>query len=127
MQAAPSLDGDKIMRLRAQTAKIEGGFARFPCDAPWLHTYLNELISFPNSKFGDQVDLTVFALAWSTLAPITVWTDESLRNLDKYYCRLGVPLHIWRSLEVRRPWSKCKFLVSPQINTTPYLVSALSS
>jgi predicted phage terminase large subunit-like protein len=65
-QAAPALDGDKIMRLRGQTAKIEGGFVFFPKEAPWLDTYLNELVTFPNAKNDDQVDSTVFALAWST-------------------------------------------------------------
>jgi predicted phage terminase large subunit-like protein len=32
-RAAPALDGDKVMRLRAQTAKIEGGFVLFPKEA----------------------------------------------------------------------------------------------
>jgi predicted phage terminase large subunit-like protein len=63
-QAAPALDGDKVMRLRAQTAKIEGGFVLFPKEAHWLESYLLELVSFPNSKNDDQVDSTVFALAW---------------------------------------------------------------
>ena len=65
-QAAPLGDGDKVMRLRAQTAKIEGGFVLFPKAAPWLDAYLLELTTFPNSKNDDQVDSTVGALAWST-------------------------------------------------------------
>jgi predicted phage terminase large subunit-like protein len=65
-QAAPAGDGDKIMRLHAQTAKIEGGFVLFPTAAPWLDAYLLELTTFPNSKNDDQVDSTVNALAWST-------------------------------------------------------------
>src|SRR5260370_17717032 len=69
VQAAPALDGDKVMRLRAQTAKIEGGFVLFPKQAHWLDTYLRELISFPNSKYDDQVDSTVFALTLITLNP----------------------------------------------------------
>jgi predicted phage terminase large subunit-like protein len=68
-QSAPEIKGDKVMRLRAQTAKIENGFVLFPKEAPWLDTYLRELLSFPNSTFDDQVDSTVFALAWSTLNP----------------------------------------------------------
>jgi predicted phage terminase large subunit-like protein len=36
VQAAPDLDSDKVMRLRAQTAKIEGGFVLFPKEAHWL-------------------------------------------------------------------------------------------
>jgi hypothetical protein len=72
------------MRLRAQTAKIEGGFVLFPKEAHWLQAYLRELISFPNSKYDDQVDSTVFALAWSTLNPPYLgWTDESLRGYKK--------------------------------------------
>jgi predicted phage terminase large subunit-like protein len=69
VQAAPALDGNKVMRLRLQTAKIEGGFVRFPKKAPWLDEYLRELTSFPNSKYDDQVDSTVFALAWVSANP----------------------------------------------------------
>jgi hypothetical protein len=73
------------MRLRAQTAKIEGGFVLFPKQAHWLETYLLELVTFPNSKYDDQVDSTVFALAWSTLNPPWLgWTDESLKGLDNF-------------------------------------------
>jgi predicted phage terminase large subunit-like protein len=50
VKEAPAMDGDKIMRLHSQTAKIEGGFVPFPKEAPWLDTYLAELTSFPNSR-----------------------------------------------------------------------------
>jgi predicted phage terminase large subunit-like protein len=66
VKETPAMEGDKIMRLHSQTAKIGGGFVLFPKEAHWLDTYLAELISFPNSKYDDQVDSTVFALAWST-------------------------------------------------------------
>jgi predicted phage terminase large subunit-like protein len=66
VKAAPANNGEKEMRLRAQTAKIEGHFALFPERAPWLDAYLLELTTFPNSKHDDQVDSTVHALAWST-------------------------------------------------------------
>jgi len=66
VQAAPANNDDKIMRLRGQTAKIQGHFALFPEKAPWLDTYLSELLAFPNSKYDDQVDATVHALAWLT-------------------------------------------------------------
>ena len=83
VQAAPPIDGDKVMRLRAQTAKIEGGFVFFPKEAHWLETYLRELVTFPNSKNDDQVNSTVFALAWSTLNPSWPgWTDESIKGLS---------------------------------------------
>lgn len=84
VKPAPSLTGDKIMRLRSQTAKIEGGFVLFPKEAPWLDTYLHELLSFPNAKYDDQVDSTVFALAWITENPrCTGWTKESLEGLER--------------------------------------------
>lgn len=89
VQPAPSMDGDKIMRLRAQTAKIEGGFVLFPMDAHWLETYLTELVTFPNSKFDDQVDSTVFALAWGTLNQHHGWTSESLKNYHEFIERLA--------------------------------------
>lgn len=83
VQAAPTLDGDKIMRLHSQTAKFEGGFVLFPKQADWLDTYLKELISFPNVRNDDQVDSTVFALAWLTANPQWPgWTDESLQGLS---------------------------------------------
>jgi predicted phage terminase large subunit-like protein len=89
VQPAPTMDGDKIMRLRAQTAKIEGGFVRFPMEAHWLETYVSELVAFPNSKFDDQVDSTVFALAWSTLNQSIGWTNESLENYAKFIDQLA--------------------------------------
>jgi predicted phage terminase large subunit-like protein len=66
VQAAPANNGDKEMRLRAQTAKIVDGFALFPEKAPWLDAYLLELTTFPTAKNDDQVDSTVHALAWLT-------------------------------------------------------------
>jgi hypothetical protein len=41
----------------------------FTTGTPWLDTYLRELLSFPNSKNDDQVDSTVYALAWITEHP----------------------------------------------------------
>jgi predicted phage terminase large subunit-like protein len=66
VQAAPANNDDKVMRLRAQTAKIEGQFVLFPEKAPWLDAYLLELTTFPNAKHDDQVDSTVHAPAWLT-------------------------------------------------------------
>jgi hypothetical protein len=49
-----------------------------------------------SGKFDDQVDSTVFALTWSTLAPISVWTDESLNNLEKFTAGLVFPYMLGR-------------------------------
>jgi predicted phage terminase large subunit-like protein len=48
-------DGDKIMRLHAQTATIENGFVHLPSEAHWLADYLHELTVFPNGRHDDQV------------------------------------------------------------------------
>jgi predicted phage terminase large subunit-like protein len=53
---------DKIMRLHAQTPAFENGFVILPRDAPWLTDYVNEIISFPGSRYDDQVDSTTQAL-----------------------------------------------------------------
>jgi predicted phage terminase large subunit-like protein len=58
---------DKVMRLHAQTPKIEGGFVYLPRDAPWLSEYMHELTTFPGAKNDDQVDSTSQALEWVTM------------------------------------------------------------
>jgi predicted phage terminase large subunit-like protein len=62
-------DGDKIMRLHAQTATIENGFVHLPNEAHLLADYLHELTVFPNGRYDDQVDSTAQALAWTKLRP----------------------------------------------------------
>jgi predicted phage terminase large subunit-like protein len=55
---------DKVMRLHAQTARIENGFVHIPESAPWLAEYLHEMTVFPNGKHDDQVDSTAQFLDW---------------------------------------------------------------
>jgi len=62
-------DGDKIMRLHAQTATIENGFVYLPTSAPWLAEFLHELSVFPNGRHDDQVDSMAQAIAWSKQRP----------------------------------------------------------
>jgi predicted phage terminase large subunit-like protein len=57
-------EGDKQMRLYAQTATIENGFVYLPREASWLAEYVHELTTFPKSKYDDQVDSTSQALDW---------------------------------------------------------------
>ena len=56
--------GDKVMRVHAESAKIEQGDLRLPKSAPWLAAYVAELTSFPQGKYDDQVDATAQALHW---------------------------------------------------------------
>jgi phage terminase large subunit-like protein len=62
-------DGDKIMRLHAQTAIIDNGFVHLPETAHWLADYLNELTMFPAGRYDDQVDSAAQALAWTKIRP----------------------------------------------------------
>jgi predicted phage terminase large subunit-like protein len=62
-------EGDKIMRLHAQTTTIENGFVHLPREAHWLADYLHELTVFPNGRHDDQVDSTSQALAWTKQRP----------------------------------------------------------
>lgn len=55
---------DKLMRMHAQTGTIQSGFVHIPVDAHWLPDYLDELTTFPASRFNDQVDSTSQALDW---------------------------------------------------------------
>src|SRR5262249_13080980 len=60
--------GDKLMRLHAQTGAIEAGFVFIPNEAPWLPEYLHELTVFPNGKHNDQADSTSQFLDWFSSA-----------------------------------------------------------
>ena len=57
---------DKEARLLAQSARFEAGQVHLPHDAPWLATYMDELLAFPNGRHDDQVDSTSQALHWLT-------------------------------------------------------------
>ena len=49
-------EGDKVMRMHAQTAPIEAGAVHLPKSAPWLEGFRRELLAFPASRHNDQVD-----------------------------------------------------------------------
>jgi predicted phage terminase large subunit-like protein len=76
-----SPEGDKLMRLHAQTAAIENGFVRLPREAPWLADYLSELTLFPAGRHDDQVDSTAQALAWIRSRPRAPGIMEHWRRM----------------------------------------------
>lgn len=82
--------GDKIMRIKAQTARIENGEVLFPKEAPWLDTYLAEMTIFPNGRHDDQVDSTSQALGW-------VATPQAGMGVFEYYRQEAERLHLKRS------------------------------
>jgi predicted phage terminase large subunit-like protein len=57
-------EGDKVMRMSAQTAKIESGAVHLPKGAPWLDDLRSEVLAFPNGFHDDQVDSISQALGW---------------------------------------------------------------
>jgi len=57
-------EGDKSMRMYAQTAKIEANQVHLPNEAPWLATFLAEVLAFPGSSSDDQVDSLSQFLKW---------------------------------------------------------------
>ena len=68
-----------------------------PKQAPWMDAYIQELVSFPNAKNDDQVDSTVFALAWST-------PSGGARGWLKYYENLVGELNGNRMRKSIRVW-----------------------
>jgi predicted phage terminase large subunit-like protein len=57
---------DKQARFLAQSPKFESGQVLLPREAPWLSTFISELLAFPNGRHDDQVDSTAHALDWLT-------------------------------------------------------------
>ena len=49
-------EGDKWMRMEAQTPRFEAGHVLLPDEAPWLATFLDELLAFPRGRHDDQID-----------------------------------------------------------------------
>jgi predicted phage terminase large subunit-like protein len=77
-------EGDKIMRLHAQSGTIENGFVHVPMTAHWLADYLHELTVFPNGRYDDQVDSTAQALAWTKMRPLGWgWLEYARRENAK--------------------------------------------
>jgi predicted phage terminase large subunit-like protein len=86
-------DGDKIMRLHAQTATIENGFVHLPRDAHWLADYLHELTVFPNGRHGRPgrldfasprlVEAEAVGLGYIRILPVRGRKDEGMCPTDK--------------------------------------------
>lgn len=53
-------DADKLTRALPMAARLESGTVYFPTDAHWLADFENELLSFPNGKYDDQVDVFAY-------------------------------------------------------------------
>jgi predicted phage terminase large subunit-like protein len=56
------VEGDKVMRMHAQTARIESGAVLLPRRAPWLADFRKEIMMFPDGRYDDQVDALAHGL-----------------------------------------------------------------
>jgi predicted phage terminase large subunit-like protein len=53
---------DKVIRMNAQTARIEAGSVLLPRRAHWLDDFFQEVLAFPASRHTDQIDALSQAL-----------------------------------------------------------------
>jgi predicted phage terminase large subunit-like protein len=53
---------DKMIRMNAQTARIEAGSVLLPRKAHWLDDFFQEVLAFPASRHTDQIDALSQAL-----------------------------------------------------------------
>lgn len=74
-------EGDKLVRMEAQSARFEAGQVHLPNEAPWLATFLHEMLAFPMARHDDQIDSVSQFLNWAethckpmTFAPAMVFT-----------------------------------------------------
>lgn len=57
-------EGDKLIRMCAQSAQIEAGHVRLPRNAAWLEDFKAEVLQFPRGLHDDQVDSLSQFLGW---------------------------------------------------------------
>ncbi len=82
---------DKQARAEQVSAIIEAGRVYLPEHTDWLGEFENEILSFPESKYSDQVDsMTQFLLDWNLGGPRVLHirvTPDPLKST--YYDRMG--------------------------------------
>jgi predicted phage terminase large subunit-like protein len=66
VQPIPPGSASKAERLYARSNIFENGRVLLPRKASWLDVYVDEITTFPDSDFSDQVDSTTQALSWDT-------------------------------------------------------------
>lgn len=57
--------GDKVQRLALCSAAIEAGHLFLPHNAPWIGSFLQEILGFPDGRYDDQVDALTLFLNWA--------------------------------------------------------------
>jgi predicted phage terminase large subunit-like protein len=91
--------GDKESRAVMSTSTIEAGKVFLPETADWLQDFEHEILSFPGSKYADQVDSMTQFILWAKESEIPKlevkvtlisggYSETSYR--DSYYERTGI-------------------------------------
>jgi predicted phage terminase large subunit-like protein len=62
-------EGEKVLRMEAQTGPIESGYVHVPAEAPWLGDFQIEMMQFPYGRHDDQVDSVSQFLNWAASRP----------------------------------------------------------
>jgi predicted phage terminase large subunit-like protein len=70
--------GDKIMRMNAQTARIEAGSVHLPIRAAWLDAFRSEILAFPAGRYDDQVDALSQGLNRAFSRPVQVVVKHAI-------------------------------------------------
>lgn len=70
-------EGDKMVRMSAQSARIEAGRVYLPERADWLEDFRTEVLQFPHGRHDDQVDSLSQFLDWAEKqrARIEMWLN----------------------------------------------------
>lgn len=61
--SADTSTGGKVARAYAIQPFVESGNVYLPSNEPWVHDYVEEMASFPNGTYKDQVDATTQILS----------------------------------------------------------------
>lgn len=76
-------EGSKQDRASQQSPKIERGEVWLPKAAPWLKTFEDEYVAFPQSKFDDQVDSMVQFLTAIDTGRLLIKAEQARRSLRR--------------------------------------------
>ncbi|WP_339631183.1 phage terminase large subunit [uncultured Sneathiella sp.] len=91
--------GDKESRATMTTNTVEAGKVFLPEKADWLQAFEHEILSFPGSKYADQVDSMTQFLLWARESPIPDLNvkvsqismgGHEIIYQDNYFARTGI-------------------------------------
>lgn len=94
---------DKESRVAGQSHRIEAGDLILPKDAPWLASFMHEVLAFPMGRYDDQVDALTHLLGWSSSRPVPIETgypelidlEDSKYSYDPYYDPIQATIDAW--------------------------------